>query len=453
MEQREYVWPLAKFIENTHYTDLSPQAIAVAKERLLDTVGAMHAGYAAWELRDALLGAIEHLGSGPALVFGGRRFSIADAALANVTLAHCIELDDGHRNAGCHAGAVAIPIALMLGEVLGSSAQELLTAIVLGYDIEYRIAANATPALIDRGYHPSTACAAFGAAAVAGKLLKLQAEQQAYALALAGAFTSGIKQTSKSAPLVKAAAVGNAAANGVRAAFLAQVGFTGPLNILEGPFGFYEILSDTTKMGDVIAGLGERYWIADTYTKMYPSCRHTHPAIEGVLKLTEGIPLHEIEAVEVGCYRVAYEAAGKIALPANAGEAKFSIPFCVAIALKERFVGTAHMQGAWFQDPTIQALANRTRAFVDPEIEALFPKTRGANVHIRLRSGETRSEQVLELKGSPGKPLTSEDLIAKFRANAKGNLREEEINAWVNCFLDFEHIESPQSTIRRLFAF
>lgn len=118
---------LANFIAGTNYSDIPAQTIAAAKERLLDTIGAMLAGRAGWAYGDALIEASRVLGAGsyPAIGPDARaQFPAARAAALNATFAHAIELDDGHKFAGVHAGAVVIPTALVMAQECGASGEE-----------------------------------------------------------------------------------------------------------------------------------------------------------------------------------------------------------------------------------------------------------------------------------------------------------------------------------------
>jgi len=450
----QLVRQLAQFIAATNYESIPQETVDVAKERLLDTLGAMYAGCSGWDFTRQLYEACSQLGTGEARILGiaGRGFPYATAALANSALAHSVELDDGHRNAGCHAGAAVVPTALMIGAAQRSTPREMIAAIVLGYDIEYRIATNVTPALIYKSFHPSTACGMFGAMAAAGKLLGLDEEQLANGLGLAGAFTGGLKQTTKSAPQVKGIMVGNSAAGGVNAAFLARSGLTGPLEILEGPAGIFKVMSENVDESKVVSDFGRHFLIHDTYTKLYPTCRHTHPAIEGSLELmAEGVRTEDIETVEIGGYRICYETTGKIYEPRNAGEAKFSTPFCVSVALREGCMGTSHLAEEFLRDPQLLEMARRVKVVIDPDIERMFPKIRGSRITFNLKNGESKTTSVFDLKGSPAKPASWPDLTSKFRANAAGSISKGAIESCIALIEGFDKTDTADELFQLIF--
>ena len=215
---------LAEFTAEVEYGALPREVVRLAKERILDTLGAAVAGEADWELKEPFLNACRGLGTGDCTVFGSgkREFPVARAAMINATFAHAAELDDGHKNAGCHAGAVVVPAALTLGRALGASGAEILTAVVLGYEVVYRIVAGMTPHQIRKGFHPSGNCDTFGAMAAAGRLMGLSAGQIANGLGFAGLSAAGLMEATVSGQQSKCVQVGNAAYNGIVAALYAS---------------------------------------------------------------------------------------------------------------------------------------------------------------------------------------------------------------------------------------
>ena len=137
----------AAFIAGTNYDDLPEQVVMLAKERIMDTLGAAIAGSVNWEYAAQLREACKKLGSGECSVIGGEKcYPAAHAAMINATYAHSVELDDGHKNAGCHAGAVVVPTALTMAQAMGKSGRELIAAVAIGYEVTYRIASHVNPA-------------------------------------------------------------------------------------------------------------------------------------------------------------------------------------------------------------------------------------------------------------------------------------------------------------------
>jgi 2-methylcitrate dehydratase PrpD len=360
--------------------------------------------------------------------------------MINAAFAHSIELDDGHKNAGCHAGAVVVPTALAMGQELGSTGKEILTAVVMGYEVTYRIAANVNPAQISKGFHPSSNCGAYGAMAAAGKLMKLDPQQLANGLGQAGMLASGTMEATRSGQRSKCVQVGNAAWNGIAAAYLAQSGMEGCLSALEGKDGLFATQSAHVDVAEVCRDLGKVYSIGDTYNKLYPSCRHAQPGIEAVLDLirAHGVVSEDVASIWIGTHQVAYDLTGIIKAPKNAGEAKFSLAYGAAIALKEHSFGVAHLTQPYYTDPAILALADKVTVEVDPAVQAVYPKQRGARVKITLCNGGVLEKELYDLKGSPRNPVGWSELQAKFIANAKAVLPMENIRSLLSQITDFE---------------
>lgn len=419
----------ARFIAGTRFDDLPEQVVCQARERIMDTLGAALAGSCNWEYAEKLKQACRQLGSGSCGVIGGggRVYSPAHAAMISATFAHAVELDDGHRNAGCHAGAVVVPTAMVLGQAMGRTGKEVLTAVVLGYEVVYRIASHVNPRQINKGFHPSSNCGAYGAAAVAGKLMGLDGERLANALGQAGMLASGTMEATRSGQRSKCVQVGNAAYNGIMAAYLAQTGMEGCLSALEGPSGLFATQSEDVDAEDVCRGLGRVWSIGDTYNKLYPSCRHAQPGIEAAMDLSaeHQIRPEDVESVRIGTHQVAFDLTGSIKAPKNGGEAKFSLAYGTAVALREHCFGVAHLTEPSYTDAGTLELARRVSVTVDPDVQAVYPQKRGARVRITLKDGTVYEKELYDLKGSPSNPVGWRELSAKFAANAQAALPKE----------------------------
>ena len=417
----------AKRIVSLRYEEIPEEIIKTAKERLLDTIGAMLAGRAGWGYARKLQEAVSHLGEGdrkpigPDCPYG---YPAARAAMLNASFAHAVELDDGHKFAGVHAGAVVVPSALEMGAVTGAGGKAVLTAIVLGYEVAYRLAVTQSPDLIDHGFHPSSVCDTAGAAAVAGKLLGLDEEQMAAALGFAGLEAAGLMEATISGQQSKCVMVGNAAFRGISCAYVAAAGLEGTTTVFEGKKGMFAAMSRKLTAEEAVEGMGDPWWISETYSKFYPTCRHSQPAIEAALNLAaaHGIIPDQVESVEVGTHQVAYDLTGIIRRPQNPGEAKFSIPYGIAAALRDRNVGVRHLKEAAFTDPAYLELADRVQVRVEEEVNRQYPKRRGARVTILLKDGTRYEEECYDLKGSPQNPVGFDQLLDKFDAAAAGLL-------------------------------
>lgn len=416
----------AHFVKTMTYESLPPEIVAAARERILDTVGAALAGAANWEYKDNFLEACRQFGTGDYNVISSakREFPLIRAAMINATFAHAIELDDGHKNAGVHAGAAIVPTALTLGSSLGSTGKEIITAVVLGYDIVYRLAANMAPYQIQKGFHPSGNDDTIGAMAVAGKLLNLNETQLANGFGLSALYASGLMEATVSGQASKCIQVGNAAFNGIAAALYAKNDMEGTLTAFEGKTGFFNAKSQDVDLDAVCADMGNKFLITDTYSKLYPTARHSQPAIEAALDIAaeQGFGWEEVEKVWVGTHQVAYDMTGIIKEPKDSGEAKFSLAYGVALALHEHAFGVGHLEDKYTRDPINIKLASLVTIEVDPEVQSYYPKKRGAKVEIYLKDGRSFKREVYDLKGSPANPVGWGEIEKKFVANARALL-------------------------------
>lgn len=418
----------ADYIAKTEFGSIPEATVELTKDRLIDNIGAGLAGSRSWEFSHRLLKGLKELGSGSATVFGcEEKLSYAAAALANSAFCHSLELDDGHNNAGVHAGAVVIPTALSVGEKMNSSGKDLITSIVLGYEVIYRIARNINPNQIRKGFHPSSTCGIFGAAAVAAKLLGLDEDGITNALGLAGLHSAGLMEATLSEQSSKCVMVGHASYAGILSAFLAKEGLQGPSSIFEGKFGFFNTMSEDVRVEDVLEGLGTRFEISDTYIKLYPTCRHIHPAIESLFFLKEeyGFSAGEISRVIVGTHEVAVDLTGRIFEPADPSEARFSLPYIAAVAIREGSVGVRHLEKDFFSDPVLRELAGRIEVRLDPEVNGEFPTKRGARVQVILKDGRSLEKTTYVLKGSPDLPVDRNEIHGKFFECASRILKQE----------------------------
>ena len=433
----------ANLIYETDYEDIPQEIISVAKERLLDTIGAMIAGRSGWAYAEQLERAVSFLGTGAHKPIGPDcpwSFPAARAAMLDATFAHAIELDDGHKFAGVHAGAVVIPTALVMGAELGSSGKEVLTAIVLGYETVYRLAVAQAPELIDHGFHPSATCDTIGAMAVAGKLMKLSAEQLTAGLGMSGLQAAGLMEATVSGQQSKCVMVGNAAMNGISCAYVAREGLEGTATVFEGKTGLFQAMSKKIDPDEAGKDLGRPFQITETYSKFYPTCRHSQPAIEAVLNEARAhdIDYREVERVEVGTHHVAYDLTGKIKEPKNPGDAKFSIAYGVAAALIDRGVAVRHLTEEMYTDPKYLEVSGKVTVTMDPEVDALYPRRRGAVVKIIMKDGTEYGEECYDLKGSPQNPVGFDELVNKFVTGAKGLLSDEKIREVMDRCASFE---------------
>jgi 2-methylcitrate dehydratase PrpD len=415
---------LAAFVATTAAGDLPAAVIEEAKRATLDWLGSALAGAPEPPAR-MVQRFVRGLGvSDEATLLPDGRASAAGAALANGTASHILELDDLHKGSTLHPAAPIIPAALAVAERERANGRRLLHAIVMGYEAALRIGEAVNPSHY-RFWHPTGTAATFGAAVAAGVILGLDEKQMLDALGSAGTQAAGLWEFNADGAMSKHLHPGKAAFNGVLSADLAGAGFTGATRILEGERGFFRAMSADHDTARVTEGLGTTWKIAENCYKLHSCCGHTHSAIDAALELRERLGWADGEArlrtaeLRVTTYGPGYEIVRE-PCPRTPYQAKFSLAYCLAVALLEGHVGLAQFDAARFdsdgpRDPAIRALLGRTRIAVDPDLTARYPACWPARLALRLADGTTIEAGVDYPRGTPENPVSTGALEQKFR--------------------------------------
>jgi 2-methylcitrate dehydratase PrpD len=264
-------------------------------------------------------------------------------------------------------------------------------------------------------WHNTGTIGCFGAAAAAAEILQLDEARFAHALATAATFAAALQQAFRSDSMSKPLHAGRAAEAGVTAALAAAAGVTGALDVLEGEVGFGRAMGDAPDWTHTMATLGQDFHIARMTIKNHACCGHTFAAIDGALALQARTAwdADAIESVEVQTYGEALHVAGN-PHPNTAAEARFSLPFVVASALRHGSVRLAAFTPERLADAHTRALMARITVGVDPALDKAFPGQRAARVTFRARDGGVESLLQPTRKGDPDAPLSDKELDAKF---------------------------------------
>ncbi|MFN8216519.1 MAG: MmgE/PrpD family protein [Solirubrobacterales bacterium] len=412
---------LAAWSAGLRHAEIPAEVTAAAKLHLLDAVGTGLAALALDEMPAARAVAAELGGPQEASALGvGRRLGAAAAALANGTLMHALDFDDTHELAIVHSSVVVAATVLAVGEASGASGEELVTAAVGGYEISARIGLAAPGRLHVKGFHPTSVCGVFAAAAVAARLRGLSAEQTANALGIAGSQASGLMEYLADGSQTKPLHAGWAAHAGIVAAALAAHGASGPASVLEGRFGLLASHVDEFDAAALTAALGERWETPAIAFKLYPCCHAGHAVLNAAE--ASGLTAVDPEEVEEVVARVAGEVAVGLVLepaerklaPASAYEAKFSLPYCIGALLAHGSLGVDAFTAEAIADPATLRLA----ALVSYEV-AEFADGNEFSGGIRARAGGRAYEaSVPRPRGGPASPVAPEEIHAKFLRNA-----------------------------------
>ena len=416
---------LSHFAASLAADDLPPAVVARARLLTLDLIGIAVRARRDVESTPALMEAVAALGfdHGNCHVFGDdEAYGAAGAALINAALGHSLDFDDTHAQAVVHPGAPVIPAAIAAGELTGASGATVLAAIVAGYEVVLRLAlALPAGAHYDRGFHPTATCGAFGAAAAAGRVFGLDGPGIASALGIALSQTAGSLQFLANGAWTKRFQVGWASMAGLTAARLAQAGFKGAADAVDGKHGFLRSYAPAPVPERAVRDLGTKWELMATGVKPYPSCRWGHAGIDAALALRQELQLqpHEIEGATLGLSRAGLlmvgEPAERKADPRNIVDGQFSGPFVVASAL-----ATGQMNWDSYNllhEGEIRRLMPLIACVHDEDIEAEFPDNMSARITIRAR-GEERSHKVVVPKGEPSNFPDEAELVAKYHGLA-----------------------------------
>lgn len=403
-----------EYIETMRAAPLAPDVLHHGKRAVIDWVAAALPGAGvppATALEAALA---EELGRGAARLVLGRPAGVRAAALINGTAAHTVEVDDIFRDGIYHPGAPTIAAALALAQAGGLNGIAFLRAVIAGYEVSTRIA-RAMGRAHYRFWHNTGTIGAFGAAAAGASALGLDKTRSAHALATVATFAAGLQQAFRGDSMSKPLHAGRAAEAGVTAALAAREGVTGAFDVIEGEAGFGRAMGQGPDWDAAFATLGTDYNITRMTFKNHACCGHTFAAIDGALaaRAALGVAAQDIARVRIGSYRAATEVSG-IEAPRTPAEARFSIKYVVAHALRHGSVRLAAFEPAPLADPATRALMGRIEASVDPELDAAFPAQRAARVAIETRDGRSHALLQPARKGDPEMPLSDRELETKF---------------------------------------
>ncbi|HUC18531.1 MAG TPA: MmgE/PrpD family protein [Acetobacteraceae bacterium] len=403
---------LARFVAFSEWTDIDAGLRHEAKRSLLNFFGCALA--AASDPAVAAAAAVMRDFSGPArlTVIGRReRLDAMGAAFVNAIAANLLDYDDTHLKTVVHPTAPVAPAALALAEQHGFSGVSLLHAFIVGAEVECRIGSAVSPGHYARGWHITSTCGVFGAAAACGKLLGLTVGELAAAIGIAASQSAGLVENLASA--AKNVGVGNAARNGLLAALLARAGYMAAAQALEGPLGWARAMGDAPAPEAFSAELGTRWeYAANTY-KPYPAGIVFHAVIDACLELRKrfGISLGDLQSVTVRGDRLLLDRGDRPVT--NARDARVSIHHCAAVAFVRGRAGVEEFEPPAVTNPAIVALRRKVYVECDPSLPS-----GGAIVIARAQDGRSMSVRVDAALGSVAQPLSDRDLEAKFRDNA-----------------------------------
>lgn len=401
---------IAQYLVDLDYSSIPAHILEEMKSLLFDYLGVALGGVGTESGRIAAQFSKDFEERAEATIIGfGYRVSAPSAAFANAILSHSTELDDVDSLSYIHFSSPILSAALAMAERGHLTGKDLLVSLVAGCDVTARLSTAINPSHRDKGFHTTSNCGVFGAAAASAKLLKLKIKEVVSTLGLAGAQASGLMEFFGTS-MQKRFNPGPAARGGTISALLAQRGFTGSETILEGDRGFLRAYSDQFDRKKLVDGLGKEFPIFIEY-KPYACVRPVHNAIDCALELKRKFKIDPAEICGIRVFRhPRWADYHNIKKPRTYHEAQVSLPYSVAVSFVEGRAFLSEYSEEKLRDPFIQKLSE----MVEIQTNHDLPRGVSCRMEVALQDGSTYTSQVDYPKGSIQNPLTREELREKF---------------------------------------
>lgn len=438
---------LARFAVDTDYTSIPGEVLHAAKRAVMDGIGVAIAGLDEGATRIVMDQVLSQDASQESVVWGGGdRVSAQSAAMVNGTAAHALDYDDVSYSMPGHPTVPILPAVVALGEKIGASGTQVLSAFVVGVEIECKLGTYSGRAPYDQGWHVTTTLGAIGATAACARLLGMDVLRTRQAVGLAVSMAGGVRQNFGS--MAKPFHVGRCAQSAILAAELVQRGLTASDIGIEGPGGFWDSFGGGVVRdgGEIAAGLGRPFELVvpGINFKPWPCCASTHASVDAAIRLSGDLITEEsIETVNV-------EVPFSVPLilihhrPTTPLAAKFSLEYCVAAALLDGHVGMRHFTPESVNRPDLQALLRRVTYRVPEEwSKPTDPKLQNnARLKVRMRDGSIRRTVTTVARGDSMLPLSDEELQTKFLACAAPTLGQDRAMAALEAVYRLERLEN-----------
>ncbi|MAI45022.1 MAG: MmgE/PrpD family protein [Hyphomicrobiaceae bacterium TMED74] len=419
---------LAEFVCELKHDDIPKTVRTRALHHMLDAAGIALAS-TRYEFAHKTLAGLQAVGGqGSVPVLGmPATLPLRDAAIMNGFLCHGLDYDDTHVAAIVHPTASVFPAVLSAAAHVGATGEELVTAFVAGVETAARVGMVAKSQFHQVGFHPTGMVGIFGCVLAVGKLMGLNKKQLMSAQGIAVSMASGSMEFLEDGAWNKRIHPGLAAGSAITAAAIAKEGFKGITDPYTGRFGLYNAyLGCGPRTNDIdlslaTAGLGETWELLATAIKPFPTCHFSHGAIDAALALRDdvGDPA-EIKSIIArlpeGVHKTICEPEANKKRPQNDYDAKFSTHFLVAASLIRGRLTLDELEPDVLRDPDILALADKLGYENDPD--SPFPDAYSGELIITMKDGRELRHREHINRGAADRPLSNEEIIAKFDDNA-----------------------------------
>jgi 2-methylcitrate dehydratase PrpD len=433
---------LAEYIADIQFQKLPNSVIEHTKICVLDCIGSALIGFTEGDGQTFAEFAYQIGAKGRSTIIGsGLKTHSLNAALANAFLSHLCEMDD--IISLVHMEGVVVPTTLSVGEQLDLSGKDLILSIVTGYDIGSRISKAVNYHDRYKFWHPTGTIGTFAAAATTAKLLNLSKRKIINSFGLAGTQAAGLMATWGTSG--KSLNSAKAAYNGLLASLLSQKGLSGPPDIFESNRGFCIATSSSYDFTDVLNDLGRRYEILENTFKIHASCGGIHPAIDAVLQLKKDHDFQsdEIEKVNVITSSTVEQLLGHTYHPSTPSKARFSLPYCLALAFMEDEVNISGFTKKKLSNLKIRKIAEKIKVTSSTKFDDYWKKNlmTAAEVTIHSKSGKMFRILIDTPKGNPKNPVTKIEIQKKFRSLSSSIIQSERISKIISLVDKLEDIK------------
>lgn len=443
MTDRKVTAELAEWITGLRGEDIPRKVRTEGVRTFVNWVGCAIGGADQPTVDAALRAVLPFSGPATASVLGrAETLDPLHAALVNGISSHVLDYDDTHLKTIIHPAGPVASALLALAETRPFSGRDLLTALVVGVEVECRIGNAVYPDHYDRGWHITGTAGIFGAAAACARVLGLDRLRTQWALGLAASQSAGLREMFGT--MTKSFHPGSAAQNGLKAALLAEAGFDSSEQGIEARRGWANVVSDKQDYDEILGDLGSRWEAALNSYKPYACGIVIHPTIDGCQQIREeiGERVRDIESVALTTHPLVLELTGKTA-PRTGLEGKFSVYHAAASALLRGDGAPTAFTDEVVALPELVDMRGRIQAHPDPDMHS-------ASVHITVtfRDGSTMEKHVERAIGSLERPLSDAQLEAKFLDQAKLVVGEEVAAEALRRAWTIDGIDSPAEIAR-----
>ena len=443
---------IVDFALGLKYEDIPEDVIAYAKLLMIDSLGVSLACLDQPHAKQ-IYSVLSQKPAVPQATLWGSKVKVEadDAVLYNGSLIHGLDYDDTNGHGIVHPSSSVVNCGLTVGEVLGKSGKDILTAIIVGYEVLLRIAGFTNGRLHDRGFHPTGCCNAFSSACIAGKLMGVTPEQLMNTLGMCGSQAAAILEFLRDGTDIKKLHPGWGVHSALYDLEFAKAGFTGPIEVLEGKQGYFLAHIGTIDgVDEYFDDFGKRWWTKEIAFKFYPVCHWLHGFNDILRKMEKehNFGADDIEILEPiideRVERVGYATPDKLH-PATEYHQRFSLFYTMAMFAYKGRLGPKEINAKHMQDQGLLDMIDRVKVTVDPA--AYVPGHFSAQLRVHLKDGRTFFGSQPYEKGSPENPATREDVLTKYYDNATEVVGKDKADEIVGCVDHLEQLPNVNEII------